>query len=66
MRCHMFIRRKRRLLSKVVPILAIAGVAQSFVKRRGRSPGALRKLIGTASVAALAMQRTAGMRSRRW
>ncbi len=60
----MFIRRKRGLLSRVVPILAIAGVAQSFMKRRGRQ-GKLSKLIGTASIAALAFQKSDAFRSRR-
>ena len=62
-----FIRRKRSLLSKVVPVLAVAGLAQSFIKGRGRRAGKLSKLIGTASIAALAMQK--GMMSRthrRW
>jgi hypothetical protein len=63
----MFIRRKRGLLSRVVPILAIAGIAQSFMKRRGQKTGAFRKLIGTASIAALAMQKNNSSRfGRRW
>lgn len=62
----MFIRRKRGLLSRVVPILAIAGVAQSFIKRRGQKTGAFRKLIGTASVAALAIQKGSAFKARRW
>jgi hypothetical protein len=62
----MFIRRKRRLLSKMVPVLAVAGVAQSFIKRRGRAPGMLSRLIGTASIAALAFQKRGSFRSYRW
>ena len=62
----MFIRRKRDLLSKVVPILAIAGMAQSFMKRRGRKTGTLSKLIGTAGLAALALQKTSSRRASRW
>jgi hypothetical protein len=62
----MFIRRKRGLLSKVVPILAIAGLAQSFMKRRGRNPGTFRKLLGTASLAALTMQHNKSSKSRYW
>lgn len=61
----MFIRKKRGLLSKVVPILAIAGMAQSLMKR-GRKSGTLSKLIGTAGLAALAMQKTASQRASRW
>ncbi|MCA0199497.1 MAG: hypothetical protein LCH56_01500 [Proteobacteria bacterium] len=62
----MFIRRKRGLLSKVVPLLAIAGVAQSLMQRRGRRVGTFRKLIGTAGLAAIAMQKAANPKPRRW
>ncbi|MGE4064091.1 MAG: hypothetical protein AB7E79_12055 [Rhodospirillaceae bacterium] len=62
----MFRRRKQTLLSKVVPLLAVAGVAQSFMKRRGQRTGMLRKLIGTASLAAIAMQKASSRSSRRW
>lgn len=62
----MFIRRKRGLLSKALPILAIAGMAQSFMKRRGRKSGTLSKLIGTAGLAALAMQKASSQRASRW
>ena len=62
----MFTRRKRGLLSNVVPILAIAGIAQSFMKRRGRRTGTLSKLIGTAGLAALAMQKASSQRAGRW
>lgn len=62
----MFTRRKRGLLSKVVPILAIAGMAQSFMKRRGRKTGTLSKLISTAGLAALAMQKASSQRASRW
>ena len=62
----MFTRRKSGLLSKVVPILAIAGMAQSFMRRRGRKTGTLSKLIGTAGLAALAMQRASSQRVSRW
>lgn len=62
----MFIRRKRGLLSQVFPILAIAGVAQSFIKRRGRSPGTFRKLFGTASLAALTLRHNKTSKSRYW
>lgn len=62
----MFTRRKSGLLSKVVPILAIAGMAQSIMKRRGRKAGTLSKLIGTAGLAALAMQKASSQRASRW
>ena len=62
----MFTRRKSGLLSKVVPILAIAGMAQSFMKRRGRKTGTLSKPIGTAGLAALAMQKASSQRAGRW
>jgi hypothetical protein len=62
----MFTRRKSGLLSKVVPILAIAGMAQSFMKRRDRKTGTLSKLISTAGLAALAMQKASSQRAGRW
>ncbi len=62
----MFRRRKRGLLSKVVPLLAIAGIAQSLMRRRGRRAGTFSKLIGTASLAAIAMQKAASPKPRRW
>lgn len=62
----MFTRRKPGLLSKMLPLLAVAGVAQSLMKR-GRRSGALSKLIGTAGLAAIAMQKAATPRTnRRW
>lgn len=63
MRCQVFVRKKRGLLSKVVPLIAIASVAQAFMKRR--RPSKMAKLIGTASIAALALQKSAN-RSRYW
>lgn len=62
----MFVRRKRSLLSKVVPLIALAGVAQSLMKRRGGRQGKLSKLMGTAGIAALALQKASSQRTRRW
>jgi len=62
----MFVRRKRGLLSKVVPLIAIASVAQSLFKGRSRRQGTLSKLIGTAGIAALALQKTSSQRASRW
>jgi hypothetical protein len=49
-----------------VPLIALASVAQSFVKRRGGRQGKLSKLIGTAGVAALALQKVSSQKSSRW
>lgn len=59
-------RRKPGLLSKIVPLLAIAGVAQSLMGRRGRRTGTFSKLLGTAGLAAIAMQKAASPKPRRW
>lgn len=62
----MFNRRKQGLLSKVVPMLALAGIAQSLLQRRGRRTGTFSKLLGTAGLAAIAMQKAASPKQRRW
>jgi hypothetical protein len=61
----MFFRRKRSLLARILPLLAIAGVVQSFLRRRGRAQRRVSKVIGTLGTAALALQAAAPRYSRR-